>query len=82
MLQLIWIIQTKVNDLDVVKLKFVPKDLKKIGDIVDKEVVKKTVYNTLNAKVNNLEKKKVLMHLLWFKQINTTQINKIWRCWE
>ena len=80
MFQLIWIIQTKVNDLDVVKLKFVPKDLKKIGDIVDKEVVKKTVYNTLNAKVNNLEKKKVLMHLLWFKQINTTQINKIWRC--
>ena len=82
MFQLIWIIQTKVNDLDVVKLKFVPKDLKKTGDIVDKEVVKKTVYNTLNAKVNKLEKKKVLMHLLWFKQINTTQINKIWRCWE
>ena len=58
MFQLIWIIQTKVNDLDVVKLKFFPKDLKKIGDIVDKEVVKKTVYNTLNAKVNNLEKKR------------------------
>ena len=47
----------KVNDLDVGKLKTVPKDLKKLSDVVDKEVVKKTVYNTLNTKVNNLEKK-------------------------
>ena len=39
------------------KSKTVPVGLKKLSDIVDKEVVKNTKFNTLRTKVNNLEKK-------------------------
>ena len=49
--------QTKVDDLDVGKFNTVRVDLTKTGDIVDNEVVKKTKFNTLKTKVNNLEKK-------------------------
>ena len=50
-------LKTKVNDLDVDKMKIVPVDLKKLSVVVSKEVVKKTVYNKLNVEVNNLRKK-------------------------
>ena len=40
-------------DIDAYKLKTVPVDLKKISSKVTKEVVKKTVYNKPNTKVNN-----------------------------
>ena len=49
--------KTKVDNLDVDKLKTVPRDLKKLTDVMSKEVVKKTVYNKVNTKVNNLELK-------------------------
>ena len=49
--------KTKVDNLDVNKLKTVPIDLKKLTDVMSKEVVKKTVYNKVNTKVNNLELK-------------------------
>ena len=49
-------LKTKVNNLDVDKLKTVPADLKKLGDVVD-NVVKNTKFNKLEAKVNNLEMK-------------------------
>ena len=45
--------KTKVDDLDVGKLQTVPVDLR---DVVDNEVVKNRKFNTLKAKVNNLEK--------------------------
>ena len=47
----------KVDDLDVGKLKTAPIDLEKLSYVLSKEVVKKTVYNKLNVKVSNLEKK-------------------------
>ena len=50
-------LKTKVDDLDVGKLKTIPVDLKKLSDVVDNEVVKNTKFNTLNATVNTLEKK-------------------------
>ena len=50
-------LKRKVDDLDVGKLKTVPVDLKKLSDVVDNEVVKNTKFNTLNTKVNYLEKK-------------------------
>ena len=50
-------LKAKVDDLDVGKLKIVPVDLKKLSDVVDNEVVKKTKFNTLKTKVNNLENK-------------------------
>ena len=62
---------TKVDDLDIGKLKTVSVDLKKLGDVVDKEVVKNTKFNALKTKVIKLEKK-ILMQLLQFGQINTT----------
>ena len=50
-------LKTKVNDLDVVKMKTVPVDLKKISDLLDNEIAE----NTLKKKVN---KKNFLMQLL------------------
>ena len=35
MLQLVWIIYKKIDDLDVGNLKAVPADLKEISDVVD-----------------------------------------------
>ena len=50
-------LKTNVDDLDVVKLRTVPVDLKILSDIEDNEVVKNTNFNTLKTKVNNLDKK-------------------------
>ena len=50
-------LKANVNDFDVVKLKAVPVDLKKLSDVVDNEVVKNAKFNTLKAKVNNLERR-------------------------
>ena len=50
-------LKTKVGDLDVGKLKTVPTDFKKLNDLVDKKVVKNIKFNTLNTKVNRLDKK-------------------------
>ena len=50
-------LKTKVDDLDVGKLKSAPVDLKILSNLVDNEVVKNTKFNTLKRKVNNLEKK-------------------------
>ena len=53
-------LKTKVDDLVVGKLKTVPKDLQKLSDVVDNNVVKNTKSNTLKTKVNRLEKKLLL----------------------
>ena len=50
-------LKTKVDNLDVGMLTTIPVDLIELGNVVSKEVIKKTVYNTLNTKVNNSEKK-------------------------
>ena len=50
-------LKTKVNDLDVVKMKAVPVDLKKLSDLLDNEIAE----NTLKKKVN---KKNFLVQLL------------------
>ena len=57
--------KTKVDDLDVFKLKIVPIELKRLSDVVSKEVVKNTKFNKLNTKVNSLEDE-ILMRLLKF----------------
>ena len=48
-------LKTKVDDLDVGKLRTVSVDLKKLSDVVDNELVKNTKLNTLKAKVNRKE---------------------------
>ena len=50
-------LKTKVDDLDVTKLKNVSVYLKNLSDLIDNEVDKNTKLNTLKTKVNNLEKK-------------------------
>ena len=68
--------KTKVDDLDVAKLKTVPIDLKKLRDVLSKEVVENTKFKKLNTKINSLEKKipdaTTLIHI---NQYNTNKQN-------
>ena len=48
-------LKTKVDKLDIDKLTPVPADLSKLSDVVKNDVVKKTVYDKLVAKVNNID---------------------------
>ena len=45
----------KTDKLDIDKLAPVPVDLSKLSDVVKNDVVKKTVYDKLVAKVNNID---------------------------
>ena len=45
-------LKTEVDKLDIEKLAPVPVDLSKVNDVVENDVVKKTVYDKLVAKVN------------------------------
>ena len=67
-------LKTKVDNLDVGKLTTVPVDLIELGNVVSKEVIKKTVYNKLNTKVNNSEKK-IPNTLIKSNQYNTDKRN-------
>ena len=57
-------LKTEVDKLDIDKLVPVPVDLSKLSDIVKNDVVKKTVYDKLVAKISNID-------------TSTTQINQI-----
>ena len=48
-------LKTEVDELDIDKLAPVPVDLSKLSDVVKNDVVKKTVYDKLVAKVNNID---------------------------
>ena len=48
-------IKTEVDKLDIDKLTTVPVDLSKLSNVVKSEVVKKTVYDKLFTKVNNID---------------------------
>ena len=48
-------LKTEVGELDIDKLTPAPNDLAKLSNVVINDVVKKTVYNKLFAKVNNLD---------------------------
>ena len=47
-------LKTKVDKTDVDKFKTVPADLSKLSNVADNDVVKKTKYDKLDAKVNNV----------------------------
>ena len=47
----------KINELDVGEIKTVPIDLKRLSDVMNKEIVKNTKFDALNTKVNTLDKK-------------------------
>ena len=48
-------LKTGVDKLDIDKLTPVPVDLSKLSDVVKNNVIKKTVYDKLVAKVNNID---------------------------
>ena len=49
-------LKTKVDKVDICKLKAVPLDFNNLSDVVDNEAVLNAEFNTLKRKVNNLEK--------------------------
>ena len=48
-------LKTEVDKMDTNELRTVPVDLIKLSNIVKNEVVKKTEYNKLVGKVNNID---------------------------
>ena len=48
-------LKPEIDKLDIDKLVPVPVDLSKLSNVVKNEVVKKTVYDKLVAKVNNID---------------------------
>ena len=48
-------LKTEVDKLDIDKLAPVPVDLSKLSDLVKNDVIKKTVYDKLVGKVNNID---------------------------
>ena len=48
-------LKTDVDKLDIDKLVPVPVDLSKLSNVVKNEVVKKTVFDKLAAKLNNID---------------------------
>ena len=48
-------LKSEVDKLDIDKIAAVPVDLSKLSDLVKNDVVKKTVYDKLVAKVNNID---------------------------
>ena len=48
-------LKTEIDKLDIDKLVTVPVDLSKLSIVVKNEVVKKTVYDKLVTKVNNID---------------------------
>ena len=47
-------LKTEVDKIDVGKLKTLPVDLSKLSNLVNNDVVKKTVYDKLVTKVNDI----------------------------
>ena len=48
-------VKTEVDKLNVDKLSTIPVDLSKLGNVVKNDVVKKTVYDKLVPKVDNID---------------------------
>ena len=54
-------LKTEVDKLDIDKLTPVPNDLTKLSNVVKNDVVKKTIYEKLVAKVNNIDNTGLLL---------------------
>ena len=48
-------LKTELDKIDIDKLARVPVELSKLSDVVQNDVVKKTEYDKLVAKVNNID---------------------------
>ena len=54
-------LKTKIDKLDIDKLAYVPNDLAKLSNVVKNDVVKKTVYDKLDRKVDNIDTTKFVL---------------------
>ena len=54
-------VKTEVHKLDINKLKPIPDDLSKLSNVVKNQVVKKTMYDKLVAKVNNIDSSRFVL---------------------
>ena len=63
-------LKTEVDTLDIGKLAPAPVDLSKLSDIVKNDVVKKTDYDKMVAKVNNIETSEFALKIFSMIQIN------------
>ena len=75
MFQLVWIIYKKVYDTDVDKLKIVPIDLKKLNDVLSKEIVKKE--SVQQTKYKSKRSKEENSWYDYFKSHESTQLSYI-----
>ena len=58
-------LKTEVDKLDIAKLTPVPNDLAQLSNVVKNEVVKKTEYNKLVRKVDNIDTTKFLLKITY-----------------
>ena len=67
-------LKTEVHKLDIDKLVPVPVDFSKLSDAVKSDVVKKTVYDKLAAKVNYIDTSKLVLKTKY--QTEKTELEK------
>ena len=67
-------LKTEVDKLDIEKLAPVPVELNKLSDVVKNNVVKKTVYNKLAVKINNIDTSDFVLKTKY--QTNKTELEK------
>ena len=67
-------LKTEVDKLDIEKLAPVSVELNKISDVVKNDVVKKTVYNKLAVKINNIDTSNFVFKTKY--QTNKTELEK------
>ena len=60
-------LKTEVDKLDIDKLVPVPADLSKLSNVVKNDVVKKTVYDKLVTKVNNIDTGNFVLKTVWYR---------------
>ena len=58
-------LKAEVDKLDIDKLVLVPVDLSKLSDAVKNDVVKKTVYDKLVAKVNSIDTSVFVLNIMY-----------------
>ena len=67
-------LKTEVDKLNIGKLAPVPVDLSKLSDVVKNDVAKKTVYDKLAVKVNNIYSSAFVLKLKY--QTDKTELEK------
>ena len=67
-------LKTEVDKLNIDKLAPVPVDLSKLSDVVKNDVVKKTMYDKLAAKMNNIDTSDFVLKTKY--QIDKTELEK------